>query len=1756
MLESAATGLSSKPSEHGDQRKQLPYSVETPYGFHLDLDFLKYVDDIEKGNTIRRVLIQRRTKAPKFSTLPRNFSLPDNSSRSLPRESWTSTCSLVPRSTSRDVEVQQIFEFRAAAHVSVGVSPRAPGVTSRSERAAAGDVRTRAFDEQPLGFRVRPQLLRASSMPVTVLQRKNSENSEDQTEPLPGHSTKDNGSSENVFCSNDCSSTQETAKNCEAVLTSEVSNLRQQLAAALQRIKVLEEQVKTIPELTEQVSTLTEEKGNLILQLNRQLAVSVQGFPQTTGSENTEHEKHSLHSLTSNSTAKNQIASSTDVLASATPLTTKASEDHSHSQQQKISTDHKELASTPMGSSLQDVAVCVTEGGAGSAAQKTNSDTEALTSIALRTKLTVLEKQLSDTTKELEKANTLLKQKVEENKVKELMLEQQSEQENSSPQLKGAEVGEQTEEVVKSKQSDYVQRCNASVNTEASSEVKTFSDKGTTTDMQIPTGSVECGAGTTITETPKKDLRSSSIQTDSLEVRSVGVVASVQTGEKSIAATVSACDKTIETDQPLIHVTCKPVEKKVADLEKESECMKQCASSRESDLTSVVGDCKSKEECVREVAQDCKKEGKGDREEPMPSSSMQATIGHYVTKIQQLLHEQWAVLENGYPELTSTLKQPASKISSIQEQLVSSLNALSSMYSSQAEKEATNGSSAQQAGSPPATALKSIMKKKDCSVSAGKSAAKKNLKFVGINGGCNENKDATGLSSKPSECGDQRKQLPYSVETPYGFHLDLDFLKYVDDIEKGNTIRRVLIQRRTKAPKFSTLPRNFSLPDNSSRSLPRESWTSTCSLVPRSTSRDVEVQQIFEFRAAAHVSVGVSPRAPGVTSRSERAAAGDVRTRAFDEQPLGFRVRPQLLRASSMPVTVLQRKNSENSEDQTEPLPGHSTKDNGSSENVFCSNDCSSTQETAKNCEAVLTSEVSNLRQQLAAALQRIKVLEEQVKTFPELTEQVSTLTEEKGNLILQLNRQLAVSVQGFPQTTGSENTEHEKHSLHSLTSNSTAKNQIASSTDVLASATPLTTKASEDHSHSQQQKISTDHKELASTPMGSSLQDVAVCVTEGGAGSAAQKTNSDTEALTSIALRTKLTVLEKQLSDTTKELEKANTLLKQKVEENKVKELMLEQQSEQENSSPQLKGAEVGEQTEEVVKSKQSDYVQRCNASVNTEASSEVKTFSDKGTTTDMQIPTGSVECGAGTTITETPKKDLRSSSIQTDSLEVRSVGVVASVQTGEKSIAATVSACDKTIETDQPLIHVTCKPVEKKVADLEKESECMKQCASSRESDLTSVVGDCKSKEECVREVAQDCKKEGKGDREEPMPSSSMQATIGHYVTKIQQLLHEQWAVLENGYPELTSTLKQPASKISSIQEQLVSSLNALSSMYSSQAEKEATNGSSAQQAGSPPATALKSIMKKKDCSVSAGKSAAKKNLKFVGINGGYETTSSEESSGEDSRQDSSSGTEDGSSVPGDRASERETVQENFLAACHYLKDHLTETAFPNKEMRQCLRVVYQEWFRVSSQKASSADSVAGYLRELQAMTPELMGFIVNLADRNGNTALHYSVSHSNFHIVKLLLGTGGCKVDHQNKAGYTAIMLASLTATESQEEMEVALQLLRQGDINTRASQAGQTALMLAVSHGRTDMVRSLLACEADVNIQDDDGSTALMCACEHGHAEIVRLLLAQPGCRAQLADNDGNTALSIALEASLSEIADLLYTHAGQRDSPAS
>uniref|UniRef100_A0A3Q1I4I0 Uncharacterized protein n=1 Tax=Anabas testudineus TaxID=64144 RepID=A0A3Q1I4I0_ANATE len=238
-----------------------------------------------------------------------------------------------------------------------------------------------------------------------------------------------------------------------------------------------------------------------------------------------------------------------------------------------------------------------------------------------------------------------------------------------------------------------------------------------------------------------------------------------------------------------------------------------------------------------------------------------------------------------------------------------------------------------------------------------------------------------------------------------------------------------------------------------------------------------------------------------------------------------------------------------------------------------------------------------------------------------------------------------------------------------------------------------------------------------------------------------------------------------------------------------------------------------------------------------------------------------------------------------------------------------------------------------------------------------------------------------------------------------------------------------------------------------------------------------------------------------------------------------------------------------EKIFSACQALKTHLSgDTALSSKELQNCQETLQQEWFSVSSHKTAAPDTVEDCLSAFRVISPSVLQHMVNMADINGNTALHYSVSHSNFGIAKKLLDADVCNVNQQNKAGYTPIMLAALAAVETPEDMRVVEQLFTKGNVNAKASQAGQTALMLAVSHGRMDMVQALLAQGAEVNLQDDEGSTALMCASEHGHAGIVKLLLSQPDCDATLTDSDESTALSIALEAGHNDIAVLLYAHA--------
>ncbi|XP_033125973.1 KN motif and ankyrin repeat domain-containing protein 1-like [Anneissia japonica] len=265
-------------------------------------------------------------------------------------------------------------------------------------------------------------------------------------------------------------------------------------------------------------------------------------------------------------------------------------------------------------------------------------------------------------------------------------------------------------------------------------------------------------------------------------------------------------------------------------------------------------------------------------------------------------------------------------------------------------------------------------------------------------------------------------------------------------------------------------------------------------------------------------------------------------------------------------------------------------------------------------------------------------------------------------------------------------------------------------------------------------------------------------------------------------------------------------------------------------------------------------------------------------------------------------------------------------------------------------------------------------------------------------------------------------------------------------------------------------------------------------------------------------------------------YKPSSASSSSSEDESSESESESSDGSSTastsPDEGCYDSELGQITYhkvtrgkLSSLVELSTEVKEVPKVRREMPTLKEVEVEEGFALNPAIYPALDQMETLLAN--GMEERIQDFVSpSPYDKLCifvNTALHYSVSHGNYNIVEQLLDTGDCSVNKQNKAGYTAIMLASLSAVTSETQRLVIRRLFNSGDVNVKASQAGQTALMLAVSHGRREMVELLLEANADLNLKDEDGSTALMCASEHGHLDIVKMLLAEAECDPTLLDN---------------------------------
>ncbi|KAI1900378.1 hypothetical protein AGOR_G00049340 [Albula goreensis] len=285
-----------------DERDPVaPYYLETPYGFQLDLDFLKYVDDIERGNTIKKLNIQRKPKVAKAVAAPRSGG---------GQTAWASTDSLSSSNSEESKQSPVFFPTRSqptptppqarsapvheppAAFLSVPegkllppLSPRVPRHNLQVEKTLM-ETRRRLEQERlllqpPASEPTRRRLASFGGMgSSSSLSSFTGSSSQNQISPN-SHSLLHNGHLPNgeynlYFTSSMGSSIRHSPMS--SGMTTPVTNvspmhlqhIRDQMVVALKRLKELEEQVKTIPILQVKISVLQEEKRQMVAQMKNQ----------------------------------------------------------------------------------------------------------------------------------------------------------------------------------------------------------------------------------------------------------------------------------------------------------------------------------------------------------------------------------------------------------------------------------------------------------------------------------------------------------------------------------------------------------------------------------------------------------------------------------------------------------------------------------------------------------------------------------------------------------------------------------------------------------------------------------------------------------------------------------------------------------------------------------------------------------------------------------------------------------------------------------------------------------------------------------------------------------------------------------------------------------------------------------------------------------------------------------------------------------------------------------------------------------------------------------------------------------------------------------------------------------------------------------------------------------------------------------------------------------------------------------------------
>ncbi len=122
------------------------------------------------------------------------------------------------------------------------------------------------------------------------------------------------------------------------------------------------------------------------------------------------------------------------------------------------------------------------------------------------------------------------------------------------------------------------------------------------------------------------------------------------------------------------------------------------------------------------------------------------------------------------------------------------------------------------------------------------------------------------------------------------------------------------------------------------------------------------------------------------------------------------------------------------------------------------------------------------------------------------------------------------------------------------------------------------------------------------------------------------------------------------------------------------------------------------------------------------------------------------------------------------------------------------------------------------------------------------------------------------------------------------------------------------------------------------------------------------------------------------------------------------------------------------------------------------------------------------------------------------NGETPLNTAILEGHVLVASLLIDRGA-GIQARNKGGFTP-----LHATAYVNAVEIAERLLRKGaDVNDQQNKAGGTALSVASEEGHAGVAKVFIAHGADLEAGERNGYTPLTRALWRGHEEVVSLLL---------------------------------------------